>query len=216
MQEVTTLTGMVIRSEPYGEYDRRVVLLTMQQGKITAFAKGARRQNSKLMAGTGLFAFGEFKLYPGRNAYTMVDADISNYFEKLMQDFEGAYYGMYFLEIADYYTRENNDESMMLKLLYVSCLALTHMEFEHELVRAVYEIKAIAVNGEFPGIPKKNTLDPDTIYTIEYILSANVTKLFSFRVNEKVLKELSNLAKQYCRHCIDKQFRSLSILETLK
>ena len=48
-------SGMVIRSDAYSEYDRRVVLLTKDHGKITAFAKGARRQNNKLMAATDLF-----------------------------------------------------------------------------------------------------------------------------------------------------------------
>ena len=49
----------------------------------------------------------------------------SNYFEGLRSDYEGAYYGMYFLEVCDYCTRENNDERELLKLLYQSCLLYT-------------------------------------------------------------------------------------------
>ena len=110
MQDFVILTGIIIKAEPIGEYDRRVVLLTKKKEKISAFARASRKPGNRLMAPTNPFSFGQFKLFAGRNAYTMSDADISNYFEELRQDFAGAYYGMYFLEICDYYTRENNDE----------------------------------------------------------------------------------------------------------
>ena len=118
MQEYVFLTGIILKQSPAGENNRRVVLLTKERGKIVAFARGARKQGSKLGAATNTLAFGTFKLYPGREAYTLADAEIKNYFEELMSDYMGAYYAMYFAEIADYYGRENNDEKEPLGLLY--------------------------------------------------------------------------------------------------
>ena len=34
MQGFTEITGMVLKAEPIGEYDRRVVILTKEKGKI--------------------------------------------------------------------------------------------------------------------------------------------------------------------------------------
>ena len=109
MQEFVKLTGIVLKTVPIGDYDRRVVILTKERGKISAFAKGARKPNSRLVAAASPFAFGEFKLYEGRSSYNIMEADIRNYFEALRDDFAAACYGMYFLETADYYTRENAD-----------------------------------------------------------------------------------------------------------
>lgn len=215
MQELVNVTAIVLSSTPIGEYDRRVVLLTKERGKITAFAKGARRQTSKLMAATSLFAFGEFRLYPGRNSYTMTDAQIQNYFEELRIDFEGAYYGMFFLEVCDYYTRENNDEKEVLKLLYQSLKALSVKSLNRKLVQCIFEMKAMVINGEFPGIPADGIWQESTEYAISYIMTSSIEKLYTFTVNETVLEELIRISERYRIRYIDREFKSLEMLSML-
>ncbi|MDE6621065.1 MAG: DNA repair protein RecO [Lachnospiraceae bacterium] len=215
IQDFVILTGIVIKAEPMGEYDRRVVLLTKERGKISAFAKGSRRPGNRLMAPTNPFSFGQFKLYAGRSAYNMSDAEITNYFEELRQDFIGAYYGMYFLEICDYYTRENNDETGMLKLLYQSLRALTAPNFENRLVRYVFELKSIMLNGEFPGLSAGDKLMEPTAYTVDYIMKTPIEKLFSFHVKEEVLQELGLYSRKICERSMDRNFKSLEILENI-
>ena len=169
MQDCVVVTGMIIKTVPIGEYDRRVVILTKERGKIAAFAKGARRQNSRFLAATDCFCFGVYRLYPGRDSYNMMETNISNYFEDLRMDFESAYYGMYFLEIADYYTRENNDERDMLKLLYQSMRALCAKSLDNRLVRYIFECKAVVVNGEFPGVEHPENYSQSLLYTVDFI-----------------------------------------------
>lgn len=244
MSQRITVTGMILSAVPIGEYDRRVVILTKERGKISAFAKGARRQNSTLMGMTNPFSFGEFVLYEGRSSYSLLQANISNYFMELSSDFEGAYYGFYFMEFADYYTREYNDEKQMLKLLYQSFRALASKKISYELIRYIFELKALVVNGEYPEVFKcancgatdrrvvfscKNrgliceecsslvgdgiVIGNSTLYTLQYIVSSPIEKLYTFTVSDEVLGQLRKIMKQYVGMYVDKQFRSLQVLE---
>lgn len=213
MREQISVTGMVLKTEPVGEYDRRVVLLTRERGKIAAFARGARRQGSRLLASTNPFCFGEFMLYEGRTAYGIAESNISNYFEGFREDFESACYGMYFLEVMDYFTRENNDEKEMLKLLYQSLRALLHPGLNNSLVRYIFEIRAVAVNGEYPGLPvRKEPYLPSTVYAVDYIVGSGIEKLYTFTVTEQVLSELGEIAENYRKRFVDKKMKSLEIL----
>lgn len=212
MQDLCSVTGLILKAEPFGEYDRRVVMLTRERGKIAAFAKGARRQGSRLLASTNPFCFGEFRLYEGRTSYSISEASIQNYFAPLREDFENACYGMYFLEVMDYYTRENNDEKEMLKLLYQSLRALCHKNLDNRLVRYIFEIKALALNGEYPGLPKDKSYEESTAYAVAFIVGTPVEKLYTFTVTEKVLKELQEITDEFRKRFIDRNFKSLEIL----
>lgn len=241
------VTGMVIGATPIGEYDRRIVLLTRQRGKISAFARGARKPNSAFVGLTSPFTFGEFELFAGRSSYTLKSAEVKNYFAELRTDVTGAYYGMYFLDLAGYFSREGNDESQTLLLLYQTLRALTRGQPGPALVRRIYELKLITLNGEGPQVFKCQScgrselsgacgfsvekggvvcgrcapgtrvlpLGQSTLYTLQFIISAPVEKLYSFMVKPAVQAELERIMEAYLTYYIDRRFRSKEILETI-
>ena len=124
MRDLIQTTGMVLYAAPVGEFDKRLILLTGDRGKITAFARGAKRTGSLLRAASRPFAFGIFTLSETRDAYNLYGAEIENYFEGLEQDVECACYASYFAEFAEYFGREGLEAREMLRLLYQSFRAL--------------------------------------------------------------------------------------------
>jgi DNA repair protein RecO (recombination protein O) len=231
---------------PIGDYDKRLVILTKELGKITAFVKGARKPNSAFLACSQPFSFGEFQLYVGRTSYNVISVNISNYFDELRKDLEAAYYGLYFCELADYFTRENDDGSQILKLLYQTLRALSQTSIERRLIRLIYELKILVFNGEAPQVSrcvkcgadeetfyfsseaggivcqdcyKKFSdcikINTSTIYTLQYIITSNIQKLFTFTVSKEVMAELQQCVDKYGRMYIDKGMKSLDLLEKL-
>jgi len=147
-----TLKGIVLGSMPVGEYDRRLSILTCEKGRISAFASGARRPMSSLRAACRLFTYAAFTVYPRHDSYSVVKCESPVYFDELSMDPEKSYYGMYFCELLEYFTRENADEAEQVKLLFTALKALLKAAMPVNLTRRVFELRALANFGEAPNI----------------------------------------------------------------
>lgn len=238
--------GIVLSAMPIGDYDKRLVILTKERGKITAFVKGARKPNSAFLACSQPFSFGEFILYEGRNSFNVISVNITNYFEELRKDLEAAYFGLYFCELADYYTHENDDGTQILKLLYQTLRALSQTSIERQLIRYIYELKLLVINGVAPQVfqcvkcgeeeevhcfkseegglicqncSKYSTgyirINNSTIYTMQYIITSTIEKLYTFTVSDEVMYELKRCMDSYSALYIDKKMKSLELLQKL-
>lgn len=214
MRETIAVTGIVLSAMPVGEYDKRIVLLTKEKGKLYAFARGAKRAKSSLMAGSSPFAFGTFYLYENRNSNSLEHVEITNYFRELTENFEAAYYGMYFCELTDYFTVEYLEAVSILKLLYKTLQELTKERIPRELIRYIFELKLLQLNGEAPDASSLGQFKhPSTLYTIQFIYTSPIEKIYSFLVKDEVLQDLRRISRIYFIPNLDKPMKSLAILE---
>ena len=216
MEDIITVRGIIIKHSPAGDYDWVATIFTAERGKITAFARGARKPGNKLSGTVEPFCFGTFKLFAGKNSYTIVEADIENYFEGFRQDLEGACYGTFFLELTSFYTRENNEDMPLLNLLYLSLKALLNEKLSNRLVKSVFELRTLVIEGEYPGIPAKMMLSTSARYALDYIATSPLERLYTFTVTEDVLDEISAVSEEYRKKFVDRPMKSLEMLKTFE
>ena len=209
------VSGIVLSALPVGEYDKRLVILTAQRGKVSAFARGVRRAKSAYAACCRPFTFGNFTLIEGRSSYTIRNIEAKNYFTEVAEDMNAVYLGFYFLELADYYTRENADELSVLKLLYQALRGLSNANIPNALVRMVYELKIMILNGDFNEYYLRD--QPDIVkYTVNFIIDTPAEKLFTFKLTETAMEELRDFTAKNFSAYITKEFHSLEVIQSME
>ena len=213
MNDIISVTGTVLRADPQGERDKRIVIESRELGKITAFARGVQRPGNALMAAANPFVTGKFSLLAGTSAYRLVDAEVLEYFRELASLMPGVYYGFYFLDLADYYGREGIDGTDMLNLLYLSLKALQSPNLEDNLVRRIFEIRLFTQNGDFA--PDRASEDSSMQAILQYICYTPLKKLFTFKLESDKIIQLSRIADKTAERVVDRRLKSLDILETL-
>ncbi len=173
--------------------------------------------------------------------YRLVQAEIQQYFREITEDYESAMYGFYFLELADYYSREGEGEPELLKLLYAALRAMIRKQQPKKLVRYVYELRVLVLNGEYPEAfhcaccgttehlnrfslgrngflcetcapGEGRRVETSTVYAMQYIISAPLNRLFAFTVSEEVLEEIQWIMDRFRKKWVDHTFHSLEML----
>ena len=87
MQNEIKTKSYVLRRTNYGEADRILNLIT-PVGKISAIAKGIRKEKSKLAGGVEMFSLAELTIHKGKGEFgTITSAKMLRFYENLLKDY---------------------------------------------------------------------------------------------------------------------------------
>ena len=103
----------------------------------------------------------------------------------------------------------------MLGLLYASLLALANPNFSYRLVRCIFVLRSIVINGEFPGLPSDRVFNEAVTAAVDRIENSDLKHLYTFRLAEKAEDELFRLTAEYEKRFMDRHFKSLEVLAAL-
>ncbi len=139
--------GIVLEVTQLNEYDKRLVILSAELGRITVFANGARHLKSPVRAISQKFVMGTFDVAETHSAYKLVDGRIERMFSEISFDLDKFAYASYICEMSEYFTREGVKASEELNLIFFTFQAILKGDMSLNLIRAVFEIKILQHEG---------------------------------------------------------------------
>ena len=145
-----TTQGLVLREVNYKEADKILTVLTRDLGKKTVKARGCRRKNSRLAAGSQLLVYSEVTLNQRGDFWELAEADPQQQFWRVRQDIETLALASYFAEVTERTCQEGEDASEVLSLVLNSLYALDTLKKPRALVKAAFELKLLSITGYEP------------------------------------------------------------------
>ena len=146
----TTTKALVLRSVDYKESDKILTLLTQDQGKVTASARGCRKKGSPIAAGCQLLCWSEMVLYDYQGRWMVKEAATERQFRGVRDDLDKLALACYFAEVTELLAVEDMPSPELLSLILNSLHALDQMNKPLPLVKAAFELRAMCLAGYEP------------------------------------------------------------------
>jgi len=237
--------AIVIRSQEYGESDRILTMLSRENGKIQAIAKGVRKPKSSQRGGTQLFTYADFLLYRGRSLDTVSQASPKESFPHLWNDLERTMAATGIAELVDIALINGQPQPELFTLTLTGFFLLAH--YEPLLVQCACTLRLLAILGYSPVLDKcaecgagvkgerlyfssqaggtlcrscaegfsGRWLTAGSIAFIKRLVSADLNKLDRLRWTAWMQQEIIDTLQNYCEYKFERQLRSWNIRKDL-
>lgn len=167
-KDIRTL-GYVLKRTNYGEADRILNLITLQ-GKISAIAKGVRKEKSKLAGGIEMFTLTDFNIHLGRGEFGVVTgAKMMKHYGEIVKDFGKMELAAMMLKKINK-TAENSDNAEYFNILDQSLAGLNAGE-NVELVEAWFLMNLTKAMGEEINL-YRDTKGEKLVIDVRYVWDA--------------------------------------------
>lgn len=230
------IRGIVLKEMPKGETSKQIIVLAKEKGKIWITAKGARKQKSKLLAGTQLFCYGDFQVYESKKYYYVDQIDVIESFFDLRLDMNKLSQAMYIVDLVEKTAFMGMEQDNILQLLLKTLQILCKGKCSPVLASRVFEMKFLQIVGVMPNLTEKccicgreakqyfdavsggmvcsehkkgsRMLSIGTINAMNFVFSHDIKNAFQFCVSKEVMKELYKVLEEYIAIHINMQLQT--------
>lgn len=228
--------GIVLRSADYKDYDRMLTIFTKDSGRVSALAKGIRKQGSPLRPVSELFCCAEFSFYKTKAYCKINQAELKNSFFNIRGDVAALTVASIMADVCDKTVVEESNPRLFA--LLASALFSLDKGCDPCGVMVFFVFKALDILGMRPyldacvvcGEPVSNRVDislggavcekhggefvgEGTLKTI-----SNIFKIPSKNMSlslPKADKQLLSLAQRWLEYALDYKPKGFKLLNSM-
>ena len=239
-------SGLVIREQSVGEYDRLITVLTAKNGLIKAFCRGAKKASSKKLSATALLTYSEFTFTKTKDAFSVQEAEVKEVFFELRNDVIKMALAQYLCELAYEFCEEDYESEEILRLFLNSLYLLKTDKKTPSFIKAVTEFRLMTLSGYMPqligcdrcgeyetavmGFDKESgkiyceecapqsvlKVPSSVIKAMRFVALSDFEKIFSFTVSDDNIKIFENLTEDYLLNKTQRKFKTLDFYNVIK
>lgn len=236
--ELIKARGIVIKETDFSDNDKYITVFAKGLGKISVYARGARKVKSKYLAASTVFCYADFVLMEGKKSYTLRSAEIIDSFFGLREDLLALSYASFYLELLDKNIPQSAPEDDILLLLLKSLKRLCINKAPMWLTDMVFEYKLLEYNGYAPELEccrhcggenishideyglicadcansAEEKISPAVVSALRYIAASDLDNAFSFVLADKYKSEVQQILHRLIMHSFNHQYKSYNFL----
>lgn len=221
----------------YGESHMILTLFSLEEGKLSAIAKGVRKPKSALRGHLQLGNCCDFLLYRGRNLDVVNQAVARETYPHLRENAVAYLYGSYFLELTGAMLPEREPQPALFTLLHTG-LALLALE-DRELLARWFELQLLRESGYAPDVKHCAVcgqklqggffspfragivcgkcggglaLSPGVLYGMSFLLNASKEAIYRLKLDGAQMRAMEEASGRLLQYHLEKKLKSRDIL----
>ncbi len=141
---------LILKEINYKENDKILHALSKSKGKIQLLSRGCKKNNSKLINVSQLFAYSKCILYKSKDMYIIDSAELVDNFYNIRNNIDAFLYANYILELVGYVAQENDVDYKIFYMTIEILRCLSQFNKNFEKLTSAYELKLVSMLGYKP------------------------------------------------------------------
>lgn len=144
--------GIILRATDIRESDRMLTLFSVEKGKLSVYARGARKPKSRFLSASQVFCHGEYLLHRRQGLLILTQADVIETFYPISADMLRYAHAAYACDLAAEIVNENEPNPALFTLLLQALYHYAYHQADPAQISRIFGLKLMDIAGYRPAL----------------------------------------------------------------